>query len=101
MKTITSTVQKIKDEIIERQMHWNKRIEDYLRSLSQESRLTLIACMLFFMGIVFIGMMVVTIIQLEKKSVGQIEFEHIRGLELKSKSDTNNLKKNYDYGREN
>ena len=46
-------------------------------------------------------MMVVTIIQLEKKSVRQIEFEHIRGLELKSKSDTNNLNKNYDYGREN
>ncbi|NCB43244.1 MAG: DUF3989 domain-containing protein [Clostridia bacterium] len=101
MKTITSTVQKIKDEIIKKQGHWNKRIEDYLRSLSQESRLTLIASMLLFMGFVFIGMMVATIIQLEKKSVRQIDFEHIRGLDLKSKPDTNNLNKNYDYGREN
>lgn len=101
MKTITSTVQKIKDEIIEKKGHWNKRIEDYLRSLSQESRLTLIACMLLFMGVVFIGMMVVTIIQFEKKSVRQIEFEHIKGLEVNSKPDTNNLNKNYDYGREN
>ncbi|GEM_PF-2083643 len=101
MKTITSTVQKIKDEIIKKQGHWNKRIEDYLRSLSQESRLTLIACMLLFMGVVFIGMMVVTIIQFEKKSIRQIEFEHIRGLEVNSKPDTNNLNKNYDYGREN
>lgn len=101
MKTITSTVQKIKDEIIKKQGHWNKRIEDYLRSLSQESRLTLIACMLLFMGVVFIGMMVVTIIQFEKKSIRQIEFEHIRGLEVNSKPDTNNLNKNYDFGREN
>lgn len=101
MKTKANSVHKIKDIIFEKQIHWNNKTEDYFRNLSLRSRLIFIACMFLIMSFVFIGMMVVTIIQLEKNKIQKIELEHIRGMDLNFKSDTINLNKNYDYEREN
>lgn len=100
MKTIKNNIKKIKDLIFEKQIRYDKKVDTYLRNLSLRSRLIFISCMLLFMGLSFIGMIGITIIQLEKESVQQIELEHIRGLELQSKSDTINFNKTYDYGRE-
>lgn len=88
-------------KIIEKSLDW---MEDGLRGLcgriSEDARIVIILVMFFLFSVLSIGMTVYSIYSWGKQNGRQIEIEHIKQLDLRSRRDSINLLKQQEYGTE-